>query len=85
MCGMREPNGWSVSVIPSEIAFIFVHPPMLAQLRFREAEEVSWLAPFLAMEDGASIILRILRESGASLGWASVASPSSCETRDPTP
>jgi len=32
------------------------------QTRRRDLE--TWLAPFLAMEDGASIILRILRESG---------------------
>jgi AraC-like DNA-binding protein len=48
MCGMWEPHGWSTSSSPSEFAVIFIHPPLLARLRFREAQSVSWLAPFVA-------------------------------------
>jgi AraC-like DNA-binding protein len=48
LCGMWEPHGWSTASSPSEYAVIFIHPPLLAQLRFREARSVSWLAPFVA-------------------------------------
>ena len=52
------PGGVCEFDLPSYHYWLHQSPPM----RRRDLE--TWLAPFLAMEDGASIILRILRESG---------------------
>jgi len=56
MCGMWEPHGWSISRAPLECVVIFLHPPLLAQLRFHEAPQVSWLAPFVAPPDARPVI-----------------------------
>jgi AraC-like DNA-binding protein len=51
MCGMWEPHGWGITRTPTEVAVIFLHPPLLARLRFHEAREVRWLAPFVASQE----------------------------------
>lgn len=45
-CGMWEPHGYEVIEAPFENIVLAIWPPMLAQLRFEEAPEINWMAPF---------------------------------------
>lgn len=47
-CGMWEPHGWAVGSSSCEQINIIIWPPALACLRFNEAEQFNWLAPFTA-------------------------------------
>ncbi|MCZ7646061.1 MAG: AraC family transcriptional regulator [Planctomycetota bacterium] len=45
-CGMWEPHGYAVLDAPCEVLVLVIQPQMLVELRFDEAPEVNWLAPF---------------------------------------
>jgi len=45
-CGMWEPHGFEVIKAPCEVIVLVIWPPLLAQLRFEEAPEIKWMAPF---------------------------------------
>jgi len=45
-CGMWEPHGAVVGRLPCEQAHLIIWPPALACLRFDEAAQFNWLAPF---------------------------------------
>lgn len=45
-CGMWEPHGFEMIKAPGEVIVLIIWPPMLAQLRFEEAPEIRWMAPF---------------------------------------
>ena len=45
-CGMWEPHGFEVITAPCEVVVLVIWPPLLAQLRFEEAPEIRWMAPF---------------------------------------
>lgn len=45
-CGMWEPHGFEVIKAPCEVIVLIIWPPLLAQLRFEEAPEIKWMAPF---------------------------------------
>lgn len=46
LCGLWEPHGFSVIEAPCEVVVVLIWPPMLANLRFEEAPEIDWMAPF---------------------------------------
>jgi len=46
-CGMWEPHGFKVLKAPCKTTVFVIWPPMLANLRFEETPDTSWLAPFL--------------------------------------
>ena len=46
-CGMWEPHGWEVVKAPRKVMVFIIWPPLLAQLRFNEAPELQWMAPFI--------------------------------------
>jgi AraC-like DNA-binding protein len=48
LCGMWEPHGWGVHATPCRVAVFFLHPPLLANTRFSEADGINWMAPFSA-------------------------------------
>lgn len=45
-CGMWEPHGFEIVSAPCEVIVLVIWPPLLAQLRFEEAPEFKWMAPF---------------------------------------
>jgi AraC-like DNA-binding protein len=47
-CGMWEPHGWRVMRTPCEVAVLVILPQMLVNMRFDEAPDLDWLAPFNA-------------------------------------
>lgn len=47
-CGMWEPHGWAAGRAPYEEVNLVIWPPALASLRFDEAAQFNWLAPFVA-------------------------------------
>jgi AraC-like DNA-binding protein len=47
-CGMWEPHGFEVVKAPCEMIVAIIWPPLLAQMRFEEAPELKWMAPFVA-------------------------------------
>jgi AraC-like DNA-binding protein len=46
LCGMWEPHGFQLLETPCECVVLVAWPPLLASLRFAEAPQISWLAPF---------------------------------------
>lgn len=76
-CGMWEPHGGKVTLAPFEALVFVIWPPLLMQLRFEEAPDLNWMAPFIAkpaerpkcssaircflLERGAALKSRILR------------------------
>ncbi len=50
-CGMWEPHGFELVKAPCEIIVLVIWPPLLAQLRFEEAPEIKWMAPFTVKPD----------------------------------
>lgn len=46
-CGMWEPHGFEMITAPCEVIVLVIWPPLLAQLRFEEAPEMKWMAPFI--------------------------------------
>lgn len=45
-CGMWESHGFEVVKAPCEVIVLVIWPPLLAQLRFEEAPNLEWMAPF---------------------------------------
>ena len=46
ICGMWEPHGCGVTLVPCEVVVISALPQFLAASGFEEVPQVSWLAPF---------------------------------------
>lgn len=45
-CGIWEPHGFEVVKAPCDGVVLVIWPPLLAQMRFEEAPEIKWMAPF---------------------------------------
>jgi AraC-like DNA-binding protein len=46
-CGIWEPHGFSVSEAACQVMVLVIWPPLITSMHVAEAENLSWLAPFV--------------------------------------